>query len=34
MEQKDFIIIRRNYAIIIQKYNQGLSITQSNDDDV
>lgn len=34
MEQKDFKIIRHNYAIIIQKDNQGFSITQSNDDDV
>lgn len=34
MEQKDFKISRRNYAIIIQKDNQGFSITQSNDDDV
>lgn len=34
MEQKNFKISRRNYAIIIQKDNQGFSITQSNDDDV
>ena len=34
MEPKDFKISRRNYAIIIQKDNQGFSITQSNDDDV
>jgi hypothetical protein len=34
MEQNDFKISRSNYAIIIQKDNQGFSITQSNDYDV
>ncbi len=34
MEQKDFKISRCNNAIIIQKKDQGFSITQRNDDDI